>query len=86
MAYESLAVISCALSKLNCGQLGVCRLNYLHLCPIVYIMVHAYIIRFGVNVEVLHCLERPFSATSGGFILQQLVFNQARTNFVEVHI
>ena len=39
-----------------------------------------------MSVEVLHCLEKPFSATSGGFILQHLVFDQARTNFVEVHI
>lgn len=42
------------------------------------------LIRFGARVEMLHCLEKPFSAASGGFILQNLMFDQARTNFTEV--
>ena len=39
-----------------------------------------------MSVEVLHSLEKPFSAASGGFILQNLMFDQARTNFAEVCI
>jgi midasin (ATPase involved in ribosome maturation) len=34
---------------------------------------------------MLHSLEKPFSAASGGFILQHLMFDQTRTNFTEVY-
>ena len=47
--------------------------------------VRCILIRFGAHVEMLHCLEKPFSAASGGFILQNLMFDQARTNFTEVY-
>lgn len=81
MAYESLAVISNALSRLNCGQLGVCRFVLKFYCSV---MIFLFFVRFGVHVEMLHCLEKPFSASSGGFILQHLTFDQTRTNFAEV--
>ena len=37
-----------------------------------------------MNVEVLHPLDQPLSARSGGFVLQNLSFTQTRTNFKEV--
>lgn len=82
MAYESLALISSALSKLDCGKLGVCRLN--HILHGKYFKIVCDVCRFGENVELLHPLEKPFSAPTGGFILQHLTFKQTRTNFVGV--
>lgn len=82
MAYESLAMISSALSRLESGQLGIVRLVILedvgtlpplHTCC-----------RFGENAELLHGFDKPFSATAGAHVLQHLSFTQTRTNFVEV--
>ena len=101
MAYESLALISNSLNRLDCGQLGICRLATTKgdmqldsLFP--YYQVPAdhskpeaisysfFYLRFGTNVEVLHPLDQPLSARSGGFVLQNLSFTQTQTNFKEV--
>ncbi|XP_065904261.1 midasin-like isoform X2 [Dysidea avara] len=63
-AYESLAVISGALSRLDGAQLGICR--------------------FGSEVDVLHNFSQQFTTQTGAFILEQMSFQQPKTNFVKL--
>ncbi|XP_075233650.1 midasin [Lycorma delicatula] len=60
LAFESLALVSKALTLLEVGKLGV--------------------ISFGEIPKMLHSLDEPFTEHKGARLLQQLVFNQQKTN------
>ena len=101
MAYESLALISTALQKLDCGQLGVLRLveemdwtdrqtdrktiDRQTDRQTNVLQTYYTYVRFGESVEILHPLDQPFSPNQGGHILQHLTFSQSKTNFIQVH-
>ena len=84
MAYESLALISTALHRLDCGQLGICRYVSSKLPPTLPSPLDHYLLRFGEDTEVLVPLDQPFSASQGAHLLHHLTFTQTKTNFVNV--
>jgi len=52
--------------------------------PYFAIVVLIYTFRFGSEVDVLHKFTQQFTTQSGAFILEQMSFQQPKTNFVKV--
>ncbi len=78
MAYESLAVIISAVTRLTSGQIGVCRQVYNDDWSLGTVCC-----RFGRESEVLHTMEQQFTDEVGGNILYRLSFTQSGTSFKE---
>ncbi len=79
MAYESLAVIISAVTRLTNGQIGVCR--SVHSIIMFWLISIHY--RFGLNSEMLHSMEQTFTDEDGGNLLHHLTFKQKGTSFKE---
>ena len=84
MAYESLAMINTALSRLECGKIGILRYFNAHMETQIHMMYTSICYRFGEHSELLHTFDEPFTVSTGAHILQHLSFSQSRTNFAEV--